>query len=233
MTYIGDGARKVIGLYEDVDGYTFIELYSGFGLENGDFYKAPMEVYKDIEGFFSGKNASELPQYKGFDYRDMDGISEEYGYGTELLLFNNEINSERDLLAKKLYLSINQEIFYEEEIYLSSELIGYSLWFKEIENSYRRYLLGGKSKIDKSAEKKIYSELLVIEKDNLQMVTILQSYVQDFSAQGEIPTIIDFMVGIIGDYVVYEDVDQYWKLQDIRTKEIYSSEENRLSMQLP
>lgn len=51
MTYLSNGFNKVIGLYEDVDGYTFIEFYSGFGIRNGFFYKAPQEIYNNIENF--------------------------------------------------------------------------------------------------------------------------------------------------------------------------------------
>lgn len=360
-TYIGDKfgdrAKKVIGLYEDVDGFTFIQLYSGFGLKNGDFYKAPLEVYKDIEdylteqnsifdsfkpdvekeiivvteeedlikigmmilekkfsmymndgvddveeilsystnsasyvagdinefvvvidyeleakvensiwqsdrglfnglfkdyrylrikkvsessyqliGFGKGDYVGELPQYELFDFRELDNVARKHGYdsgiilkmdfsGTELLLYNNEINSEKDLVAKKLYLNMNQDIVDEEEVNLSSELIGYSLRFREREYSFGKYLLGYRT-LSESTDNKVYTDLLVMVKGKLQELNILQSYTRNPSSEGIIPNAIETSIDIIDDYIVYEDVDEYWKVQDIRTKEIFNSKEN-------
>lgn len=76
---------------------------------------------------------------------------------------------------------------------------------------------------------------LLVQQYGYDFAAILQSYEQKYESQGDIPTVIDFSVDIIDNYIVYEDVDFYWKVQDIRTKEIYNSGDNndRLSIVQP
>ena len=68
-------------------------------------------------------------------------------------------------------------------------------------------------------------------------MAILQSYAQGYDPstgrvpQGTIPTIIDFTVDLIDDYIVYQDTDLFWKVKDVRSGEIYTSEESESSLQ--
>ncbi len=367
MTYLSDGGNKVIGLYEDVDGYTYIVLYSGFNIRNGDYYKAPFEVYNNIEkylmnhyfssentnnnsnndfnpdvkeeikvitnktnlikigemmfaeklgrymsddvddieeiisytinssnylagdinefviyieydlepkvensnwqagngiigayrelrikkvadltyqliGFGTGGYASGLTVYKPFKYSQIKDICKRYGYQSgiilelnnfekQLLLYNHTINNKDDLLTIVIKLDSQNKIVEEQEVYLPEQLNGYSVNFKYGDCSQKKYLLGYRSVID-TKDKKLYSDLLVFDKTDLSNMTILQSYSLDYDEsigkvpQGDIPTVIDFSVDIIDDYIVYEDVDLYWKVQDVRSKKIFSCGEN-------
>ncbi len=369
MTYISNKtvkeaingeSQKVIGLYEDVDGYTFIKLYSGFGLKDGNYYRTPVEVYSDIEDYlgtqyfvpeedispqfdaksdkskspsnsdpiaeiifittdekeltkigemlfatklktFMNENVDDadeivsytikdskylagtvdefaisieydlIPKVENSNWQAGNGITNAYrelrikrtskktyqliSFGTggaavglpylfnasrlgssiilrdnlynskELLYFNDEINSEEDLIATKVFVDILNNTTKEEKIHLSPELVGYSIWFKIDGDSSNQYLLGNRTNIDYDNEK-IYCDIFCIDKDNLSQISILQSYVQDFTAQGTLPTIIDFSIALVKNHIIYEDVDGYWKVQDVSTKEIYSSYEN-------
>lgn len=237
MTYMfNKDNSKVIGLYKDVDGYTYIELFKGFGIREGNFYKAPMEVYSSIENYLKdnyGKNgASEISSYNQL----IPDLCARYGYdrgvilqsntkGTEVLLYNSMIKIEEDLLAKKITLNTENDIVNEDDVYLSSDLKGYSFYFMNGDYSRKNCLLAVRSNTDNS-QHKIYSDLMMITKEQLGNVSILQSYVQDEMAQGTIPTIIEFSVELIGDYIIYEDTDLYWKVQNVRTKEVYNSPDN-------
>lgn len=262
MTYLADENNKVVGLYEDVDGFTYFVLYSGFGLRNGNFYKAPLDVYENIEKYIINyynknfyvddvdstvdeeqieKNNPEITENNSFNLNQIDDIANLYGYNNsvilesnlkevELLIYYPEIITNADLLAKRLKLNSNNEVVSEIDIYLPEELIGYRIDFKIRDSSSKKYLLAYRYNINNS-DKKIYSDLLAFTKEDLTMI-ILQSYDLDYDEekgiipQGVIPTIIDFSVDIIDDYVLYEDLDLYYKVQDIRTKEIYNSGEN-------
>lgn len=178
-----------------------------------------------------------------FKYTEIKDIADRYGFQrgvilelrdreAELLLFHSSIDTEDELIAKRMKVNDQNEVIFEEEAYLSKELVGYSLDIIYGNASSMDYLLGYRSIIN-STEKKLYSDLIVIDKKFPTMnITLLQSYVANYDVamgiipQGTIPTIIDFSVNIIGDYLVFQDVDSYWKVQNVKTKEIYESDEN-------
>ena len=155
---------------------------------------------------------------------------------TELLLYNEKIDTKDDLKAKRIELNHESGAEYAEDAYLPEELQGYSFGFKYGDENQKEHLLAVRSRVEPH-QKKLYSDLLVIDKDNLEQMTILQFYAQGYDPstgrvpQGTIPTIIDFTVDLIDDYIVYHDTDLFWKVQDVRSGEIYASEENETSLQ--
>ncbi len=166
-------------------------------------------------------------------YTDAQLFSDEYGYDfgiilsadsedTKILLYNID---ERDALL--LTADENHKIISEESIKLNEEFEGYSFSAKYGDFRNQLYILGERYRIEGD---KIYSSLVCIPKNDLTELIILNSYVLDRGSQGTIPTIIDFTVELIDNYIVYEDVDLYWKVQNINTKEVYSSNENESNL---
>lgn len=177
-----------------------------------------------------------------FNYSQAGEFARQYGFEsglilksdnqkTKLLLYNSLIDSKDDLKAKIITLNNLKEIENEQNVYFPGELQGYFLSFKFGDSTEKKHLLGYRSVVDHN-RKKLYSDLLVFYKDDLEKITILQSYEQTYDEskgivpQGIIPTVIDFSVDMLEDYVIYEDKDLSWKVQDVRTGDIYDSEEN-------
>lgn len=181
------------------------------------------------------------------EFTEISKLAEKYGLEqgvilslkdkeAELLLFKYEFETEEDLLAKRIKINEQNQIIYEEDLYLSDELLGYSLSIIYGNSSSMNYLLGYRSREDKD-EKKLYSDLLVLDKElAATSINFLQSYSFHYDRdagmvpQGNIPTIIDHSIDIIGDYIIYQDVDLYWKVQNIKTKVIYTSNENNSNL---
>lgn len=178
------------------------------------------------------------------EFTQIVNLAKEYGLDTgiilamkdkeaELLLFNFEIQNREDLVAKRIRIDENNEIFYQENAYLPEDLIGYSLTLIRGNASSYAHLLGYRSKID-TASKKLYSDLLIMDKEfpSIALNLLQQSYVLDYDPstgmvpQDNIPAIISFTIDIIGDYIIYQDVDLFWKIQNIKTGEIYTSNED-------
>lgn len=241
-TYISNEDKKVIGLFENVDGYTFINLYNGFSTYNGDFYKAPREVYENIEKYLAeyylenDNTHNSDNEFKEFKYNQVRELANQYGYENgvilgksksevKLLLNNRNINKEDDLKALIISLDSKHKVVKEEEFFLPEELKNYSLDFIFGDSSEVKHLVGYRSVIDID-NNKINSDLLVFDKGNLSEMRILQSYSLSTGAQGTIPTVIDFSLELLGDYIVYQDVDLYYKVQDVRSGEVFKSEEN-------
>lgn len=170
------------------------------------------------------------------EHRMIEPLARQYGYdswvilsttgvGFEVLLYNPSLKSDEDLNAKILLLDGLHKVRGQQAVRLSPELKGYSFRFKRGDFSQDKHLLAYRVLTDKAVGKK-YSDLLVMDRNDLRNIRIIQTYEQKEVAQGNIPTIIEFSVDIVGDYVVYEDVDSYWKVQDVRTKEVYNSGDN-------
>ncbi len=178
-------------------------------------------------------------------YTEIFNLAKEYGLDkgvilsikdkeAELLLFKNEIKTSEDLIAKRIKINDENEVVFQEDSYLPEELLGYSLDLIKMNASSASYLLGYRSLID-TDEKKLYSDLLVLDKEfpNVGINLLQQAYVFDYDAdsgmvpQDNIPVIISSTIDIIGDYVIYLDVDLFWKAQNVITKEIYFSNENK------
>ena len=260
MAYISGEENKVIALYEDVDGYTFIQLYRGFGGRDYDFYQAPARVYNDLQEFLiinyvededeqdnheGSAPPDDAPPREALQFLEfIQGLSRRYGYDwgarlyhgyekTEVLLYNQEIASQDDLQALLIEIDLTQQIELTKEVYLPEDLLGYSFSLKFGDSSSKKHLLGVRSKYNEE-EKKLFSDLVILDKDTLQQFTILQSYVMDYDPdsgmvpQGDIPTVVDFTVDLVDDYIIYQDTDLFWKAQDVTTGKVYTS-----TVQLP
>ncbi len=178
----------------------------------------------------------------------------------EILLYNFMIETKKDLLCKKIVISKNYGIGYEGpeyeienvvDFHLPEELLGY-LFYATLfyGKSTEKYLLCGRSR-EEPNEKKIYTDILIIDQDNSQLVNILQSYASEYNPSSVdllenneqilydlawdifpepfIPMGITFTMKIVDNYAVYRDVDSLWKVQDVRSGEIYTSEEDNPS----
>ena len=174
----------------------------------------------------------DLTSRKGYDWGAM---LESNDQKTVLLLYNENIGTKDDLKAKMIELNHKTGNESAWDVYLPDELHGYSFVFKFGNAVQKKHLLGIRSKIE-PFRKKLYSDLLVMDKDNLQQMKILQSYALNFDSpagkvpQGVIPTTTDFTLELIDDYIVYQDADLFWKVQDVRSGTIYSSNENETSL---
>jgi hypothetical protein len=195
----------------------------------------------------NGPAETDAQEHPPFEFARVKDFALRYGYDwgiilasnkqkTELLLYNEKIDTKDDLKAKRIELNHESGAEYAEDAYLPEELQGYSFGFKYGDENQKEHLLAVRSRVEPH-QKKLYSDLLVIDKDNLEQMTILQFYAQGYDPstgrvpQGTIPTIIDFTVDLIDDYIVYHDTDLFWKVQDVRSGEIYASEENETSLQ--
>jgi hypothetical protein len=193
------------------------------------------------------QTATNIQEHPTFEFARVKDFALRYGYDwgailasnkqkTELLLYNEKIDTKDDLKAKRIELNHESGAEYAEDTYLPEELQGYSFGFKYGNAIQKKHLLAVRSRVEPQ-QKKLYSDLLVIDKDNLAQMAILQSYAQGYDPstgrvpQGTIPTIIDFTVDLIDDYIVYQDTDLFWKVQDVRSGEIYTSEESESSLQ--
>ena len=169
----------------------------------------------------------------------LQNLTQDYGYElgvflyadcdkANVLLYNEEILSKSDLLSKIVEINREGDTLQAEEIYLPEGLLGYSFYFKYGDSTHKKHLLGVRSKIDRG-QKKLFSDLLIMGKDALHEFAIMQSYISDYDEtlgiipQGNIPTVIDFTVDVVDDYIVYQDIDELWKIQDVETGNIYSS----------
>jgi hypothetical protein len=178
-----------------------------------------------------------------FDYARIDDICREYGYPegdgviletgegeTKLLLYHHQIASADQLTASLVTVAGNGAVIWEEKVAWPDELLGHGLSIKAVGE---RHLLGYRTRVD-DTQKKRYADLFVVEtaRADLQGIRFLQSFEQNYDpsegivAQAEIPAIIDCTVNIVGDYIVYEDVDEYWKVQDMTSGRVFASAEN-------
>ncbi len=270
MTYLLWEEEKIIAVYENVDGHTFMQLYRGFGLMNGRFYKTSPQVYANVKKYLfqhyvkeedsqdsgnpphedsqnSGKASDDNPpsQRPWHFFNLLQNLRQRYGYDNgvvlysdlqkaKVLVYNEEILSRDCLLSKIITVNRVDGTELEEGVYLPEDLLGHFAYFKFGDSADKKHLLGVRYKID-PGQKKLFSDLFVMDKDTLQQYTVLQSYTLDYDKplgiipQGDIPTIIDFSVDVVDDYIVYQDIDENWKVQDISTRKIYAGPQNDLS----
>lgn len=183
----------------------------------------------------TGEDIKGEQSLEDFDYNLAKKIVDKYNYNSyiiyskktekaQLLLYNIRKNTD-NLWALMVTIDGNLKVKKEEKIALPKELEGFNFSFKKGDYSKDKYLLGIRYVINKE-KGKIYSDLISIPRNQLNSMDILQSYKLGEGAQSTIPTIIDFSIELIGDYIVYQDRDSYWKVQDLRSKQVYSSNEN-------
>lgn len=182
------------------------------------------------------------------NFTEILGIAEENGYDggvilnqkdrqAQLLLYNRQVDSTDHLQGKWLRVDENNQILFQQAVYLGEELLGYNVDFIHMNASSMDYLVGYRYRVDEQ-EKKLHSDLLVINKDVSSLgVIILQSYESEYDSktgkvpQSIIPTIIEFTIDIIGEYLIYQDVDSLWTAQNILTKQVYKSIEDNGSFE--
>lgn len=213
-------------------GENLLLWYCILPYEFGEHYEVVFSSQDDIL-FVEGTDYGIRNDDKEITYDDVRELDQVYGFNSGLILSVNQANAqillynnEKDVLnALLITIDLKKNVQKEEPILLNEKLKGYSFYAKYGDFRDQKYILADRSKIDE-VNNKIYSDLVCIPKNNLEDLMILNSYEQDLGAQGTIPTIIDFSVELVGDYITYEDVDLYWKVQKIATKEIYTSTEN-------
>ncbi|WP_243259369.1 M56 family metallopeptidase [Clostridium sp. 'deep sea'] len=178
-------------------------------------------------------------------YRQIQKIGEDYGY--ENTIFYSEGEEEITLLAYNteftkgllIYLTKDLELIYTKEFKTNEALSGFDCLIKYGDFRNQDYLLATIFKKNErtTGSTKIIgdSKIVAIPKDDLSALYVLGEYVAYYQAQGEIPTSIDFTLTISGDYIAYCDVDSYFKVQHIKTGDVYVSNENttRVAQAMP
>ena len=242
-TYLEGEEGKVIGLYENVEGYTYIQLYQGFGRRNNTFYQAPGYIFATLrENLFWEytdptrswpwldtfvRNYQQPSQYE-FRYMGSETILYHDNQKVRLLIYDDWAFSKDNLRAEILEISIADGSEHVKEVYLPEDLLGYYFFLDLHRNAtFQKYLLGIRWSEDEE-EKKLYSDLFVLDKDTLREFTILQSHEADFDpgAGGMLhflPEEIHYTVRLVDDFIIYQDTDLFWKVQDVRNGEIYTS----------
>jgi hypothetical protein len=70
-----------------------------------------------------------------------------------------------------------------------------------------------------------HAEIISISKEDINKLKILQSYDGITMDQSAIPVIIESSIGMYANYIYYQDVDEYYKAEDIGTGEIYKTDD--------
>lgn len=170
---------------------------------------------------FDYGNARVLSENRGFDSVLFYSFDED---GAWLLLYDNELGSNHQVY-ELVRVNGDYEVIDTVSVEFNRELEGYYFVAKFGDFSKQDYIVGVRERVDEN--RKHYADVVCIPKDNMSDIIILDpTYETVEMAQGSIPTIIDFTMDISGDYLIYQDVDLYWKVRNIETGKIYVSNED-------
>lgn len=151
---------------------------------------------------------------------DSESYSDDY-IKVLLLGKDNEVFGKAELGAKVSKTKIARSFIEYEDVVLNEKFLNHRFQPLKWDFSKDKYIVGTLSKSD---DERIESSLIAIPKDDLTQAITLQSFEQPLMSQSDIPTIIEWTMVYVGDYLIYKDVDQYWKVQEISSGEILSSE---------
>jgi hypothetical protein len=114
------------------------------------------------------QTATNIQEHPTFEFARVKDFALRYGYDwgailasnkqkTELLLYNEKIDTKDDLKAKRIELNHESGAEYAEDTYLPEELQGYSFGFKYGNAIQKKHLLAVRSRVEPQ-QKKLYSD---------------------------------------------------------------------------
>lgn len=159
-------------------------------------------------------------------------ILDDLGTNKHILAFTGE---DTTLECSELVLVIdkkNNRYYVDQDfgirhVRLNEALDGYVFYSKFRDFTNANYIVGIR---EKYIDGKSYSNIVCIPKNNLQDIVVLEEYIFEEMSQSVIPTIMDFTLQIKGDYLIYEDVDSFWKVRHITSDKVFASEVNSNNM---
>ncbi|HKL10381.1 MAG TPA: M56 family metallopeptidase [Clostridia bacterium] len=113
----------------------------------------------------------------------------------------------------------------KEEIFLNEELTGYVFTPHNRDASYQNYIVGIRYRLINTNPSTLESAIVIIPKSDLSALSVYESFEQAEQSQGLIPTIIDMTLNVQGQYLSYQDIDEYYKVYDILNGSLYSVED--------
>ena len=113
----------------------------------------------------------------------------------------------------------------KEEIFLNEELTGYMFTPKNPDASYQNYIVGIRYRRLNTNPSTFESAIVIIPKSDLSALSVYESFEQSENSQGPIPPIIDMTLNVEGQYLSYQDLDEYFKVYDILNDSLYSVED--------
>lgn len=183
-----------------------------------------------IEEVINGEDTSVIEESIQYTYRQLKDLAETNNFEKAVvyaemddeivvLVYNSEF-TEGALLYTDQDLKVNRVEAFEP----NNSFAGYDFYCKYGDFRNQTYILG--VMIQRNEEGLGESKLVCIPKDNLSELYVIGEYTMPYQSQGDIPTIIDFTVTLSGEFVSYCDVDTYFKVQEIKTGEVFTSNEN-------
>lgn len=169
---------------------------------------------------------------RSFEHKLVNSIKEKHGYpngavykidqnSIQIFLCNEIIEDIKDCKALIIDYKSNEVI---KGVYLDTNIIGNKIYISNNNSAEDKYFIATVYNFNEENEI-MYSKLAFINKEdqNLQL-EVLKEYELN-NPQGIIPTITEFTLKLADDYLIFQDVDMYWKIVDLKTKEIFASNE--------